>query len=170
MPTDPVLCVVMGVSGVGKTTVGIALAKRLGVPFVDADDLHPAANVAKMKAGTPLDDEDRWPWLAAVGDELARAGADGSGLVVACSALKRSYRDAIRERGAGAYFVHLTGSEDTIEKHIAGRHGHFMPASLLPSQLATLEPLQPDESGVAIDVAASVDEVVSRAQAALAGT
>jgi carbohydrate kinase (thermoresistant glucokinase family) len=161
--SDPVLCVVMGASGVGKTTVGIAVAERLGVPFADADDLHSAANVAKMAAGTPLEDEDRWPWLAAVGDELAAARAAGTGLVMACSALKRSYRDAIRARAGGVFFLHLTASEDTLVEHLASRQGHFMPPSLLASQLETLEPLHPDEAGAAVDASAGFDEVVSRA-------
>jgi gluconokinase len=163
----PVLCVVMGVSGVGKTTVGMAVAERVGVPFLDADDLHPAANVAKMTAGIPLDDDDRRPWLAAVGDRLAAATAEGTGLVVACSALRRSYRDAIRDRAPGVFFLHLAASDDTIEQHIAGRRDHFMPATLLPSQLATLEPLQPDEAGAAVDASAPFGTVVSRAVAIL---
>jgi carbohydrate kinase (thermoresistant glucokinase family) len=167
--STPILCVVMGVSGVGKTTVGIALAERLAIPFADADDLHPPANVAKMATGTPLDDADRWPWLAAVGDELAAAGAAGTGLVMACSALKRAYRDAIRAQAPGAFFLHLTASEQTLAEHLATRQGHFMPPSLLPSQLATLEPLQPDEVGAEVDTGAPFDQVVARAAAVVAG-
>lgn len=152
--------VVMGASGVGKTTVGMELAARLMIPFADADDLHSAANVAKMRAGTPLDDADRGPWLAAVGDELA---AHPAGMVMACSALKRAYRDAIRARAPHAFFLHLSAGQATIERHLAGRQGHFMPASLLPSQLATLEPLGGDEAGAVVEVDASFDTVVERA-------
>src|SRR5258708_3282081 len=137
----PFAIVMMGVSGSGKTTVGAALAARLGVGFRDADEFHPAANVAKMSAGTPLTDEDRWPWLDAIGAALAEAGREGRGIVVGCSALKRIYRDRLR---AAAHrpivFVHLTGSRETLETRMLTRKGHFMPASLLASQLATLEP------------------------------
>lgn len=158
------LVVVMGVSGSGKSTVGASLAVALGTPFVDGDALHPAANVAKMAAGIPLDDEDRWPWLAAVGRHLAGAGPEG--LVVACSALKRVYRDAIRAEAPGAVFVELDGAHDLLAKRMRERPGHFMPPSLLDSQLATLEPLQDDEAGmhVSVDLAPVelVDEVVRR--------
>ena len=139
--------VVMGVSGAGKTTVGIALAAALGVPFRDADDLHPAANVAKMAAGHALTDDDRMPWLALVGAELAAASA---GLVIACSALTRVYRASIRAAVPSTRFVFLDGSRDLLESRMKHRHGHFMPASLLDSQLATLEPLGPEEPGVRI--------------------
>ena len=155
----------MGVSGAGKTTVGIALAERLGLRFVDADDLHPAANVEKMAAGIPLTDADRWPWLAAVGDALAQA--DEPGLVVACSSLKRSYRDAIRAQAADVAFVHLTAPLDVLRERIGHREGHFMPASLLDSQLAILEPLAPDEAGATIDVSGTVAENVDAVVGAL---
>lgn len=145
----------MGVSGAGKSTVGIALAERLGLRFVDADELHPAANVAKMAAGNPLDDEDRWPWLAAVGGALATAAEPG--LVVACSALKRVYRDAIRARADEVRFVHVTAPVDVLRKRIGHRRGHFMPASLLDSQLETLEPLAPEEAGLTIDVSGPIE-------------
>ena len=153
--------VVMGVSGAGKTTVGIALAERLGLRFVDADDLHPTANVVKMAAGTPLSDDDRWPWLAVVGDTLAAAPEPG--IVIACSALKRSYRDAIRARSRDAFFVHLTAGVEVLRDHLAHREGHFMPASLLGSQLAILEPLDPDERGATVDVAGTPAEVLDEA-------
>ena len=158
----PVL-VVMGVSGSGKTTVGTALAAELGVPFVDADDLHPAENVARMAAGVPLTDDDRWPWLALVGERLA--GADATGLVVACSALKRSYRDAIRQKAPEVRFVFLDAGRALLESRVRDRPGHFMPASLLDSQLAALEPLAPDEPGVTVapDLR-SVDLVAALAQ------
>jgi len=158
------LVVVMGVSGSGKSTVGAALAVALGTPFVDGDALHPPANVAKMAAGIPLDDEDRWPWLAAVGRRLAEAGPEG--LVVACSALRRVYRDAIRAEGPETVFVELDGDHDLLAQRMRARPGHFMPPSLLDSQLATLEPLQPDEPGMRVSVdlppAELVAEVVRR--------
>jgi beta-N-acetylhexosaminidase len=147
--------VVMGVSGCGKTTIGNLLAHQLGMPFLDGDSLHPVENVAKMATGTPLTDEDRWPWLAAVGRELAAAGPQG--LVLACSALRRSYR----------VFLHLHGSKEVLGSRLRGRTGHFMPATLLESQLSTLEPLGADESGVVVDIAASVDDVVAEALARL---
>ena len=151
--------VVMGVSGSGKSTVGAALAQRLGVPFEDADDLHPRANIAKMSAGRPLDDQDRYPWLEIIGEWLA-VHADGGG-VMSCSALKRAYRDQLRAHAPGVVFVHLEGSHAVITDRQASRPGHFMPASLLASQFATLEPLQPDERGVVIDVDQGVDAIVA---------
>ncbi|MGX1162439.1 gluconate kinase (SKI family) [Arthrobacter sp. SLBN-100] len=158
--------IVMGVSGCGKTTIGDLVARELGVPFLDADSLHPVENVAKMAAGTPLTDEDRWPWLATVGARLANAG-DG-GMVLACSALRRSYRDAIREQAPDTIFLHLHGSKDVLRARTEGRTGHFMPPALLESQLATLEPLQADEAGVVVDIASPVDEVVASALANIA--
>lgn len=152
------LIVVMGVSGSGKSTVGAALAQRLGVPFEDGDDLHPAANIAKMSAGHPLDDRDRGPWLAAIGAWLA-AHHDTGG-VVSSSALKRRYRDTLREHVPGLAFLHLHGSPDVIAARQATRPGHFMPASLLASQFGTLEPLALDEPGLVIDVAQPVDVIV----------
>lgn len=154
------LIVVMGVSGSGKSTVGAALAQRLGVPFEDADDLHPPANIAKMSAGIPLDDDDRRPWLETIGRWLA--GQDAEGGVISCSALKRSYRDQLRAHAARAVFVHLHGTREVIARRQAGRPGHFMPASLLDSQFATLEPLADDETGVVIDVDQTVDAIVQQ--------
>lgn len=153
--------VVMGVSGSGKSTVGEALARRLRVPFLDGDDLHPAANVAKMAAGTPLDDHDREPWLDAVGDWLADHEA---GAVAACSALRVRYRDRIRARAPRTRFVELGSSENRglIAERQAARTGHFMPTSLLDSQFATLEPLQPAEAGLRVDVGGGVAAVVER--------
>jgi gluconokinase len=153
-PTTP--AVVMGVSGSGKSTVRAALARRLGVPFADADTFHPAANVAKMAAGTPLDDDDRRPWLDAVGQWLA----DHDDGVMSCSALKRRYRDQLRSHRTGIAFLQLTGSPELIGARQAGRPGHFMPASLLMSQFDALEPLDPDEHGMAIDIGQSVDTIV----------
>lgn len=158
--------VVMGVSGCGKTTIGDLVARGLGAPFLDGDSLHPVENVAKMAAGIPLTDEDRWPWLATVGSELANAG-DG-GLVLACSALKRCYRDAIRALAPGTVFLHLHGSKEVLGSRLEGRSGHFMPAALLDSQLATLEPLESDETGIVVDIAAPVSQVVTEALAGIA--
>ncbi len=155
----------MGVSGCGKTTIGDLIARRLNVPFLDGDSLHPVENVAKMAAGTPLTDDDRWPWLATVGSTLGNAGAGG--LVLACSALKRSYRDAILALAPGTVFLHLHGSRDVLGARLEGRSGHFMPPALLDSQLATLEPLAADEAGVVVDIAGAVDQVVADALAGI---
>lgn len=148
--------VVMGVSGSGKSTVGAALAGRLSVPFADADTFHPAANVTKMSAGTPLDDADRFPWLAAVGQWLA----NHDGGVMSCSALKRRYRDQLRSHRTGIEFLHLAGSPELIGRRQAGRTGHFMPSSLVLSQFEALEPLDHDERGLTVEVGQSVDAVV----------
>ncbi|WP_460852805.1 gluconokinase [Nocardioides montaniterrae] len=154
----PDLVVVMGVSGSGKSTVGAALAQRLRVPFADADDFHPPANIAKMSAGHPLDDEDRRPWLDALGEWLAAHDAQGG--VMSCSALKVDYRTRLLDHAPRTRFVHLDGPRDVIARRQAGRPGHFMPAALLDSQFATLEPLGPDEPGIVIDVDQSVDAIV----------
>jgi gluconokinase len=148
----------MGVSGSGKSTVGAALAQRLRVPFADADDLHPPANIAKMSAGIPLDDDDRHPWLEAIGEWLAAHDAGGG--VISCSALKRRYRDQLRHHDHRVEFLHLHGSREVIAARQASRPGHFMPAALLTSQFATLEPLAPDERGLVVDVAQPVDAIV----------
>src|SRR5436190_12622373 len=157
MPGPP-LVVVMGVSGSGKSTVGAALAQRLRVPFADADDFHPAANIAKMTAGHALDDDDRRPWLDSIGTWLA-AHADGG--VMSCSALKRVYRDQLRSHCADVDFLHLAGTPEVIGRRQASRPGHFMPASLLASQFATLEPLAPDERGVDVNVDQNIDSIVN---------
>lgn len=142
--------IAMGVSGCGKSTVGRLLAQELGGEFLDGDDLHPAANVAKMAAGIPLDDEDREPWLRLIGEKMA--GASGT-MVIGCSALKRAYRDIIRAAAPDTAFVHLHGARELLAARMAARPGHFMPVSLLDSQLATLEPLQEDERGRVFDIA-----------------
>ncbi|OXS33207.1 gluconokinase [Streptomyces sp. XY006] len=162
----PHVVVVMGVAGTGKTTIGPLLAARLGVPYAEGDDFHPPANITKMTAGTPLTDEDRGPWLDAIGDwAQGRAGLGG---VVSCSALKRAYRDRLRSAAPGVVFVHLTGDRALIEDRMSHRQGHFMPTALLDSQFATLQPLQADEAGVAVDVAGSPAEITERAEHALA--
>ena len=155
--------VVMGVSGSGKSTAGAALAQRLRVPFADADDFHPPENVAKMTAGEPLDDDDRRPWLDAIGEWLAEHDAG----VITCSALKRRYRDQLRGHRPDVEFVHLHGDREVITRRQATRPGHFMPASLLDSQFATLEALEDDERGFVVDVDQSVDRIVEAAAAGL---
>ena len=151
--------VVMGVSGSGKSTVGAALAQRLRVPFADADDFHAPAGIAKMSAGHALDDDDRHPWLEKIGEWLA---AHPGGGVMSCSALKRSYRDQLRSHSPHTRFLHLHGTPEVIGRRQASRPGHFMPATLLRSQFDTLEPLQPDEDGVTIDVDQSIDSIVDQ--------
>lgn len=154
------LVVVMGVTGAGKSTVGIALAARMGVPFADADDFHSPENVAKMRAGVPLDDDDRRPWLLAIGEWLA--GHANSGAVVTCSALKRGYRDTLREAAPDITFLHLDGDMNTVRRRVADRPGHFMPESLVQSQFDALEPLREDEQGVVIPFDLPVDVIVAR--------
>lgn len=150
------LLVVTGVSGSGKTTLGAALAQRLQVPFADADDFHPPANIAKMSAGIPLDDHDREPWLRAMASWLAGHAEGG---VLTCSALKRSYRDVLA--GPDTRFVQLVGDIEVVRRRVAGRAAHFMPESLVASQFATLEPLEPDERGVSLDLDRDVDQLVA---------
>jgi gluconokinase len=158
--------VVMGVSGVGKTTIATGLADGLGVEYAEGDEFHPQSNIDKMASGTPLTDEDRWPWLEALARWTAEKHAAGETTVVTCSALKRSYRDVLRKGAPGTFFVHLSGSEDLIRSRIEGRE-HFMPASLLRSQFDTLEPLEPDEDGVELDVALSPAAIVATGLEAL---
>ncbi|MGW2784530.1 gluconokinase [Streptomyces populi] len=161
----PHVVVVMGVAGTGKTTIGPLLAARLGVPYAEGDDFHPRANIAKMSAGTPLTDEDRWPWLDAIGHWAH--GRSGLGGVVSSSALKRAYRDRLRAAAPGIVFVHLTGTRELIEDRMSHRTGHFMPTALLDSQFATLQPLAADEAGVEVDVSGGPAEITERAVAAL---
>lgn len=151
------LVVVGGVSGSGKSTVGALLAERLAVPFLDADSLHPEVNVAKMASGIALTDADREPWLVRIGEVLDRHR--DTGLVIACSALRRSYRDIIRSAAPSVRFIALTGSRELIAARMRARRDHFMPTSLLDSQLAAFEALEPGEAGTTLEVAASADEV-----------
>ncbi|KUN77166.1 gluconokinase [Streptomyces griseoruber] len=163
----PHVIAVMGVAGTGKTTIGHLLATRLGVPYAEGDDFHPPASIAKMSAGVPLEDADRWPWLDAIG--AWAHGRAGRGGVVSCSALKRAYRDRLRATAPGLVFVHLAGDRALIEDRMGHRRGHFMPTALLDSQFATLQPLQPDEAGVVVDVSGTPEEITERAVRALAG-
>jgi carbohydrate kinase (thermoresistant glucokinase family) len=160
MGDAPQRWVVMGVSGCGKSSVGIALAQALGVRFVEGDRYHSAANVAKMAAGIALTDEDRAAWLLSLQAEIRAAVAAGVGIVVSCSALKRRYRDLLRAGDPALRFAHLDGSRELIAARMAARQGHYMPLSLLDSQLATLEPLQDDEAGLRLDIGAEVPALV----------
>ncbi|MFF9202059.1 gluconokinase [Streptomyces sp. NPDC014986] len=159
------LVVVMGVSGSGKTTVGRLLARHLGVPYAEGDDFHPASNVAKMRAGHPLDDEDRRPWL----EEIARwlAGHAAGGGVVTCSALKRRYRARLVSAAPSVFFLHLDGSPELIAARITARQGHFMPPGLLRTQFADFEPLGDDEAGSAIPIDGTPQETAALARAAV---
>lgn len=165
----PRVVVVMGVSGTGKSTVGTLLAAALGVPYAEADAFHPPANIEKMSAGSPLDDTDREPWLDAIGAWARTRTEHGPGLqgVVSCSALKRAYRDRLRAAAPGLFFLHLSGDRDLVADRLAQRRGHFMPGALLDSQFAALEPLQPDELGLALSIADSPDDITARAVRAL---
>jgi gluconokinase len=160
--------IVMGVSGSGKTTVGQALASSLGFEFIEADAFHPAANIERMTAGIPLTDEDREPWLAALVDVVRERHDRGIGTVLACSALRRAYRDRLRTAvpQEESFVVALETDDRTLRTRLQTRRGHYMPASLLASQLATLELLEPDERGVRLDAGLTLQDVVSSAEAA----
>jgi gluconokinase len=159
-PTVKTIVVVMGVAGCGKTTVGRLLAERLGVAYAEADSFHPSANVAKMASGQALDDDDRYPWLAAIADWIKARGWAGEGGVVSCSALKVRYRDVLRQAYAGVWFLHLDVDRDLVARRVAARSDHFMPASLVESQFEALEPLRPDEPGMVIDASTTPEAIV----------
>jgi gluconokinase len=162
------LVVVMGVAGSGKSTVAAGLAERLGVDFIEGDSLHPPANVDKMAGGTPLTDEDRWPWLEAIGARIEAERVAGAGVVVSCSALKHAYRDCLRQQVSGrVQFILLDGPKELIAKRMLSRKGHFMPQALLDSQLATLEKPGPDEDAVVLDISHTVPALLLEASAAV---
>jgi gluconokinase len=164
------MAIVMGVSGCGKTTVGRLLARELGCEFIDADDLHPEANVAKMANGVALTDDDRWPWLDAIVAAMHERAARGSGAVIACSALKEAYRDRLRRGGSGVdevRIVYLKGDAATIASRLASRSSHYMPASLLDSQFAALE--EPWDE-IVVDIRQTTEEQVRQIAAALQST
>ena len=165
--SSPAAIVIMGVSGSGKTEIGRRLAERLGWAFRDADEFHPAENIAKMRAGVPLGDADREPWLAALAAVLDRAVAKGLPLVLACSALKRGHRTRLGLPRNPTRLVHLDGPPGVIRKRIEQRAGHFMPATLLDSQLAALERPGPDENAIVVDVSPEPDAIVQAIAAAL---
>ena len=154
--------VIMGVSGCGKSTIGAALAACFTVPFLDGDAFHPADNVSKMASGVPLDDDDRAGWLQALATEITQAQRDDRGLVLSCSALKRRYRDLLREADPQLRFVHLAGPRELIADRMHQRPDHYMPPSLLDSQLRILEPLQPDEGGLTLDITLAPAALVER--------
>jgi carbohydrate kinase (thermoresistant glucokinase family) len=168
-PVAPAVVVIMGVSGSGKSTIGAMLAARLGWPFEDGDWFHPAANIEKMHKGMPLTDDDRWPWLGAIADWIDRARRTGGHGVIACSALKRRYRDVLVGERGDVRLVYLKGDETLIAQRIAARHGHFMPAALLHSQFAALEEPGPDENPIVVSIDARPGEIVSRIVAHLTG-
>jgi gluconokinase len=161
------IVVVMGVSGVGKTTVAKGLSTVLGWTYAEGDAFHSEANVEKMAAGTPLTDDDRWPWLRSIGEWMSEEIAAGRSAVVTCSALRRVYRDLLRESRPEVVFCHLAAAPEVIGERMERRADHYMPASLLPSQLATLEPLESDEPGVEVSVEGEASQVIARALTAL---
>ncbi|MCX4578746.1 gluconokinase, GntK/IdnK-type [Streptomyces sp. NBC_01571] len=164
----PPVVVVLGVSGSGKSTVGKAVAEELRVPFVEGDDVHPAANIARMAAGHPLDDGDREPWLRTLANRVRRSVEAGEGLVLACSALRRAYRDELRAAaGSALWCVHLALDRDTARDRVARRTGHFMPARLVDSQFESLEPLEPDEPGLTVDATAALPANLALVSAAV---
>lgn len=154
------IAVVMGVSGCGKTTIAAGLARRFGWTLLEGDSFHPASNIAKMAAGTPLTDEDRWPWLRAIAARADELRAQGTSVVVACSALKRAYRDILIGERKDAVLIYLRGSKDVIAARMAARKGHFMPPDLLDSQFATLQEPGPDEHPVVADVSQTPDAII----------
>jgi len=167
MKQSPCALIVMGVSGSGKSTVAAALAARLSWPFEDGDSFHPPSNVAKMSAGHPLTDDDRWPWLQAIADEIDRVCQAGGHIVIACSALKRTYRDVLVHGRDDVRIVYLDGSQTLIANRLASRKGHFMPAGLLDSQFKTLEPPHADEQALIASIDAPVETIINNIVAQL---
>ena len=161
------IVVVMGVSGCGKTSVGRAIAEATGWTFIEGDDLHPPANREKMASGTPLDDGDRWPWLDAIASAARAIDREGGSVVVACSALKRIYRERLGCAGASVKFIHLAGDRDTILKRMQARSDHFMPPGLLDSQLATLEPPDGEENALGFDIELPAEDIAHQAVLAI---
>ena len=161
------IIIVMGVAGSGKSSVGGMIAERLGWPFLEGDAFHTTANKAKMEGGTPLTDEDRWPWLDAMAAHLGKIDAAGANAVLACSALRKTYRDRLRAGADNMQFVHLAGTKALLATRIGGRTGHYMPPALLDSQLATLEPPGPDEGAITLDIGKPVDTLADAVLAAL---
>lgn len=158
----PMIVVVMGVAGSGKTTIGRALARRLGGEFIEGDSFHPQSNIDRMRSGQPLSDDDRSIWLTRLSREIARRKSAGASVptVLSCSALKKSYRARLREADRGLRLIYLTGSQDLLRERLVRRQDHFMPPTLLASQLSTLEPPQEDESPIIVDISSSADEIV----------
>lgn len=152
MSPTPQHLVIMGVSGSGKTTISTLLSEQLGWIAAEADEFHPASNIAKMSSGTPLTDEDRWPWLDSIRTWMDTQAGNGRSTIVTCSALKRVYRDVLATAAGEVHFIHLNGDAAVLRERMKTRSGHFMPASLLPSQLNTLEPLAEDEAGIVVDI------------------
>lgn len=159
--TDIFAIIVMGVSGSGKSTIATALARHMDFDCEDGDSYHPASNVEKMRAGIPLTDDDRWPWLRAIADDIDRRAATGHPFVVSCSALKRAYRDVLVHGRSDVRLVYLKGTRNLIGERLALRKGHFMPPSLLDSQFATIEEPTPDENVLVVDINAPVNQIVA---------
>ena len=160
--------VIMGVSGSGKSTIANALGRQLGWVVEDADQFHPKSNVKKMSAGIPLTDDDRWPWLHAIAAEIARKRASGTSVIIACSALKRAYRDSLVQGHDDTRIVYLRGRKELIAERLAARKNHFMPPGLLDSQFRTLEEPSEDEHPLVVDIDATVDDIAERIVALLA--
>ncbi|MFC7595604.1 gluconokinase [Terrabacter sp. GCM10028922] len=165
--TQPVVVIVMGVSGSGKSTVAKGISTVLGWEFAEGDAFHSEANVTKMRNGQPLTDDDRWPWLRSIGEWISDKEAAGESAVVTCSALRRVYRDLLREGRPHVRFLHVEAPSEVIQDRMEHRPGHYMPPSLLPSQLAALEPLEPDEPGVSVTNEGTAAQVLDRSLRAL---
>jgi gluconokinase len=163
------IVIAMGVCSSGKTSVGKVIASRMNWTFIEGDELHPPANITKMASGVPLTDEDRWLWLDTIADRIREIDEAGGSAVVACSALRRAYRDRLRRSGADLRFLHLTGDVSLIRQRMERRSGHFMPAGLLDSQLATLEPAGVDETLYEVDISGNVGDLAEAAIRYLAG-